>query len=228
MPINVNDVKADETIETDYVVVGAGNCGIMSAGSASELGLKVVVLEKSGQTGGSSVGTEVTMAFEDCRYLADAGQKTGSYDEVFWYFMRQNSWESNGKLVSAFIHNNHLAHDWLYSKGAKAQMLLPSLDAPTGGIMYAGEGAGAFQVAEAAATANGAQIFTDTPATNIVLDEDGAIAGMLAKDADDKVIFVKAKAASSAPVDSVTDADMVAYYIGVAAPWRSSAILPLP
>ena len=213
-PMKEKGLDADETIECDFVVVGAGNCGIMAAGSASELGLKVIVLEKASQTGGSSVGTEVTMAFEDCQYMAEAGQKTGSYEDVFWYFMRQNSWESNGKLVSAYIHNNHLAHDWLYSKGAKTQMLLPSLDAPTGGIMYEGQGTGAFDVAQSAAIENGVQILTETPATNIVVDDDGAVAGILAVDSSNKVIFVKARAAFIGTGGFSNDADMVAFYIG--------------
>ncbi len=212
--IRESAVDADETVEVDYVVVGAGNCGIMSAGSASELGLKVLVLEKSGQTGGSSVGTEVTMAFEDCQYMKDAAQKTGSYQDVFWYFMRQNNWESNEKLVSAYIHNNHLVHDWLFKKGAETEMLLPSLDAPTGGIMYVDQGSGAFKVAEDAAKANGVEIRTNTPATNIVFDDSGAVAGVMAKTEDGKTLFAKAKAVFIGTGGFSNDADMVAHYIG--------------
>ena len=93
-------------------------------------------------------------------------------------------------------------------------MLLPSLDAPTGGIMYEGQGTGAFQVAETAAKANGAQIMVNTPATNIVVDDSGAVAGILAKDSDGKSIFVKAKAAFIGTGGFSNDDAMVSYYIG--------------
>lgn len=188
--------------ECDYLVIGAGNCGMMSAAHASSLGLSTIVLEKSSTTGGSSVGTEVTMAFSDCKIMQECvndpevinvSQQTGSNNDIFTYFMMHNSWEANAELVSNYVKNNHRQHDFLYEHGAYPMMLLPSLDAPTGGIMYKGQGIGAHEVMQSAAEKYGTEILTSAPATALVKNADGAIVGAMAE-IDGTESFVKAKA----------------------------------
>ena len=100
---------------------------MMSAAHAGSLGLSTILLEKSSVTGGSSVGTEVTMAFSDCKIMQECAddpnvinmsQPTGTYDELYTYFMMHNSWEANAELVSNYVKNNHRQHDFLYEHGA--------------------------------------------------------------------------------------------------------------
>lgn len=214
--------KAGEPAYTcDYLVIGAGNCGMMSAAHAAALGLSVIVLEKNSLTGGSSIGTEVTMAFSDCKIIQECGsdpdvvnlsQETGTPGEIYTYFMMHNSWEANAQLVSNYIHNNHFSHDFLYENGGYPMMMLPSLDAPTDGIMYKDQGKGAFSVMQAAAEKNNAKILKETPATALVVDESGAVVGAMA-DEGGKAIFVSAKAVFVGTGGFSTNPDMVAHYI---------------
>lgn len=188
--------------ECDYLVIGGGNCGMMSAAHASSLGLQTVLLEKSSVTGGSSVGTEVTMAFSDCKIMQECvddpnvinmSQQTGTPNEIYTYFMMHNSWEANAELVTNYVKNNHRQHDFLYEHGAYPMMLLPSLDAPAGGIMYEGQGIGAFEVMQSAAEQYGCEIITSAPAVALVVDEAGAVVGAMAE-IEGTESFVKAKA----------------------------------
>lgn len=220
-PVNV--AEAGEPIrECDYLVIGGGNCGMMSAAHAGQLGLSTIVLEKSGTTGGSSVGTEVTMGFSDCKIMQecpsdpdviDMSQQTGTPDEIFRYFMMHNSWKANAQLVRNFIDTNHRYHDFLYEHGGYPMMLLPSLDAPTGGIMYQGQGIGAFEVMQAAAEQYGVEILTNTPATALVVDDNGAVVGAMAE-VDGAEGYVKAKAVFVGTGGFSTNPEMVSYYIG--------------
>lgn len=220
-PVNV--AEAGEPVrECDYLVIGGGNCGMMSAAHAGQLGLSTIVLEKSGTTGGSSVGTEVTMGFSDCKIMQECpddpdvinmSQQTGTPDEIFRYFMMHNSWKANAQLVRNFIDTNHRYHDFLYEHGGYPMMLLPSLDAPTGGIMYQGQGIGAFEVMQAAAEQYGVEILTNTPATALVVDDNGAVVGAMAE-VDGAEGYVKAKAVFVGTGGFSTNPEMVSYYIG--------------
>lgn len=200
-PVNVADAGTPIR-ECDYLIIGAGNCGMMSAAAAGELGLKVIVLEKASVTSGSSVGTEVTQAYNDCKILQEyaddpdvvnVSQETGTYQEIYTYLMMHTSWQSNGQLVANYVKNNHEAHDLLYAHGGYPMMLLPSLDAPTNGIMYQDQGEGAHQIMEKAAVEAGAEILLEAPATRLVVDDSGTVMGAMAT-IDGAEAYVAAKA----------------------------------
>lgn len=188
--------------ECDYLVIGAGNCGMMSAAHAGSLGLSTIVLEKTSITSGSSVGTEVTMGFSDNKpiiegakdpNIVNVSQEAGTPAEIYDWFMKHNSYKANAELVSNYIKNNHRQHDFLYDHGARPMMLLPSLDAPTNGIMYEGQGIGAHDVMESAAREYGVEILVESPATALVVDDQGAVVGAMAT-IDGSEGYVAAKA----------------------------------
>ena len=226
----------DAARECDYLVIGGGNCGMMSAAHAASLGLKTIVLEKMGVTGGSSVGTEVTMAFSDCKIMQECQddpdvfnvtRPTGSNNEIYTYFMMHNSWEANAELVTNYVQNNHRQHDFLYEHGAYPMMLLPSLDAPTGGIMYRGQGIGAFEVMQDAAKKYNAEILTNSPATALVVNENGAVVGAMADINGEGDVYVKAKAVFVGTGGFSNNSEMIKAYIpgyGTMA-WKNDAHL---
>lgn len=232
----VSVAQAGEPVrECDYLVIGGGNCGMMSAAHAASLGLSTVLLEKSSVTGGSSVGTEVTMAFSDCKIMQECAsdpnvvnmsRPTGAPGDIYTYFMMHNSWEADAELVSNYVKNNHRQHDFLYEHGAYPMMLLPSLDSPAGGIMYEGQGVGAFEVMQGAAERYGAEIVTSAPALALVVDEEGAVAGAMAK-IDGKESFVKAKAVFVGTGGFSNNQEMIERYIPGYGPlaWKNDAHL---
>ncbi|MBR5560013.1 MAG: FAD-binding protein, partial [Clostridia bacterium] len=46
---------ADETLEADVVVIGAGGAGLAAAITAEQNGAKVIIVEKMGKTGGNTI-----------------------------------------------------------------------------------------------------------------------------------------------------------------------------
>ncbi len=219
-PVKVADA-GKPAYTCDYLVIGAGNCGMMSAAHAASLGLSVIVLEKNTITGGSSIGTEVTQAYSDSKIIQECGkdpnvvnlsQQTGTPAQIYTYFMMHNSWEANAQLVTNYIQNNHNFHDFLYANGGYPQMLLPSLDAPTDGMMYKGEGKGAFQIMQTTAEKNNAKILLKTPATALAINDSGAVVGAMA-DQNGTKVYVSAKAVFVGTGGFSTNPDMVAYYI---------------
>lgn len=233
-PVKLSDA-GEPQYECDYLVIGGGNCGMMSAAHASSLGLQTIVLEKSSVTGGSSVGTEVTMAFSDCKIMKECQddpnvinvtQPTGSNNDIYSYFMMHNSWECNAELVSNFVKNNYRQHDFLYEHGAYPMMLLPSLDSPTGGIMYEGQGIGAFEVMQEAAQHYGAEIITSAPATALVVDDDGAVVGAMAE-IEGQEYYIKAQAVFVGTGGFSNNQDMINHYIPGYGPlaWKNDSHL---
>ena len=105
-------------------------------------------------------------------------------------------------------------------------MLLPSLDAPTNGIMYQGQGIGAFNVMQKAAEENGARIFTSSPAKRLVVNDEGAVVGAIAE-MDGAEAFVKAKAVFVGTGGFSNNASMIEHYIPGHGPiaWKNDNIL---
>ena len=88
--------------EFDFVVIGAGAAGLVAAGHAAEAGLKVLVVEKMGLVGGSSLlcggkwsvgGTEMQKA----KGIEDSAEK------FFADMMKTGQNMNDPELVRAFI-----------------------------------------------------------------------------------------------------------------------------
>ena len=92
--------KADETVETDIVVIGAGAAGSMAAHVAAKNGAKVVLLEKGADlsapngfqvSGPFAVGTDVLKNKE--------GGTTLTVDDAFYHVMDYSHWTPNPALM---------------------------------------------------------------------------------------------------------------------------------
>ena len=92
--------KADETVETEIVVIGAGAAGMMAAHVAAKNGAKVVLLEKGADmsapngfqvSGPFAVGTDVLKNKE--------GGTTLVVDDVFNHVMDYSHWTPNPALM---------------------------------------------------------------------------------------------------------------------------------
>jgi fumarate reductase flavoprotein subunit len=124
------------------------------------------------------------------------------------------------------VQNNHSFHDFLYENGGYPMMLLPSLDAPTDGIMYQDQGKGAFKIMQTTAEKNNAKILLKTPATALVVDDKGAVVGVMA-DQEGQQVFVSAKAVFIGTGGFSANPDMVAHYIPGYGPlaWKADSAL---
>lgn len=213
--LKISDVTADKTLETEYLVIGSGNCGLLSAARAAEQGVDVILLEKNSVDGGSSFGTEAHFALNTVKYIKEQGLKTWTFQEAADYFNLFNGFRSDQTLVSSFLHHSNEAFDWWIEKGAKVETLLNSLagEGTGAGLFFEGKAAALADIDREVLAQYEVQILTSTGATNLLLNDDGSIAGALAKD-DAGTVLVKAKAVLVATGGFGTNPKMVSHYLG--------------
>ncbi|MDO5531960.1 FAD-dependent oxidoreductase [Sutterella sp.] len=134
-------LAADQTYESDIVVIGAGASGSAAAWAAAEKGLKVVTLEKSAMVGGTGKFSEGIFAVESQM------QKDWNYgltkDQAFTTIMNYGHWRGNAKMVRAFVNRSSDTIDWMIKNGVKFEKLFSNY--PNGLYtwhIYEGRGAG--------------------------------------------------------------------------------------
>jgi fumarate reductase flavoprotein subunit len=216
-PIKESEVNADSTKECDYLVLGSGNCGLISAARAAELGLGVIVLEKSSAIGGASIATEAHFALDTVKYVAEHDHPTWTKQEAYDYFMFFNNYRSNAMLVSEYLNYHHEPFDWFIDKGAQVRMLLYGLAGPkTGaGLFFEGRAEALSKICQNVLKEHNGEILTSTPATKLVVDGTGAIVGALAEETDTgKTLFVKSKSTFVGTGGFGRNKDMIHYYMG--------------
>lgn len=81
----MNAVAAVNTVRTDLVVIGAGAAGLLAAVAARRLGLEVLIVERSGQVGGSTATTDGAVWLPVNDLMGRSGIPTDSTDEVVGY-----------------------------------------------------------------------------------------------------------------------------------------------
>ena len=108
-PAPITDIA--ETIDTDVVVVGAGNGGLVAAASAVDLGAKTIVVEKNAMV--------ITWAGEMGAYNTKLmNEKYGiSYTEeelmeISNEICRYASYENDQRLVNLWLHESGRTMDW--------------------------------------------------------------------------------------------------------------------
>ena len=91
-------------LKADVVVISAGTAGLPAAVTAAEGESSVIILEKTGRTGGSANRGNMLFAVESRMQKALPGYMTK--EEAFKIHMEWTHWRVDPKLVSAFI--NHM------------------------------------------------------------------------------------------------------------------------
>lgn len=107
-PDPITDIA--ETIDTDVVVVGAGNGGLVAAASAADLGAAVVLVEKT--------DTFITWAGEMGAYNTKTMKEYGieytdeELNEIANEMCRYAGYECDQRLINLWIHNSGRTMDW--------------------------------------------------------------------------------------------------------------------
>lgn len=221
--VNLN--KAEATIDTDVVIVGAGGAGLTAASVLAEQGVKVTLLEKMSFVGGNSLKASGGMNAAGTHYQAEqAGEEaidTATVDQFITDIMNggknktTDEYVNDITLVTKMANESSSAIDWLDSIGAP----LPKLAATggCGGRKYLhepedGSAVGSYLVEKLntyAKTLN-VDIRLNTEATSIIM-KDGVAVGVMAEDADNKYT-INAKAVIITTGGFGANFDMMAEY----------------
>ncbi len=206
--------------EYDLVVIGGGAAGKSAALAGAQEGLGVAILEKLDQTGGTSVYAEGTAAFDSSEQRArKVPDKEGAHfptkEEGFRRYVDYSHHRANPDVVHAFIDNASETIEMYKSLGvAYTDVTIYAYDQPNELYTFhrpEGLGAHCQEVLLKAVENAGVDIFTDTAAEHLIM-EDGHVAGVEATDADGHTVRIGAKAVVLASGGFGNNKDMVQQY----------------
>ncbi|MDR1190013.1 MAG: FAD-dependent oxidoreductase [Bifidobacteriaceae bacterium] len=190
-------------VEYDLVAIGGGGSGKMAAYiAAKEGGLKTALLEKAPETGGSSVFAEGQAAFESSEQKArkvppTPGMHYPSRAEGYQRYIDYSHKRANPEVARMQAYETAETIDIMKSLGiVYTDVTIYAYEQPTElNSFHRPEGLGAHmqEVLLQAITDAGVDIFTSTPAKELIV-EDGKIVGVVAEDADGNTIRIGAKA----------------------------------
>lgn len=196
--MNTEKVFEREIIEADVVVAGGGGAGLAAAASAAENGAKVVLLEKRKMLGGNSAMANAIFGVETLPQLRD--KIDARADEMFKNAMRFSNWTVDPKLVRTFIDKSTEAINWLQEMGLDFYLLAmwPNQVPRVSHIprREEGTGSGGDKILEKMAEhakKHGAEIMCQVAAKEIIMDDNGRAAGILADKRDGGELEVRAK-----------------------------------
>ena len=174
-------VVAAEDATADIVVIGGGGAGLSAAVEATNLGAKVIVVEKMPFVGGNTIraagglnapGTALQMA-------------KGTFDTpeiAFHDTMKGGHWKNNPDLVRTLVTKAASSVEWLLALGGDfrdvglmAGASQPRTHRPTGGALVGPE---VIRTLFTAAKARNIDIRTNTTATELLKDKSGKITGV--------------------------------------------------
>ncbi len=130
----VADADIVATRDTDFLIIGAGNAGMMAAGTASDLGLDFIVAEK-----GESVGdTREYLGAVNSKYSLDVAEPVDEM-KLLNELTRYASGKCNQKLIKRWIDESAEYVDWvtevMKDQGKEVMLDMPPAHA-TGGTDY--------------------------------------------------------------------------------------------
>jgi len=194
--------KTDTELTTDVVVVGAGGAGLTAAAAAAyEKGADVIVLEKLAVTGGSTGLSGGGISATDTKFQREAGITDTKESWMQLWKERQStsnpdSIYPNYDLVDKFMDEAIITTEWLVDYvGHKYGSIEGYGVDPVRRIHFPAEidgkkgGAALIQSIENFVRSNNIEILTETKATELLINDNGDVVGVVAEGKDGKVII---------------------------------------
>ncbi len=209
------DATAQGNLQADIVIIGAGGAGMTAAVEAVNLGMQnIVIVEKTGLTGGNTTratgginASETTfqaeLGIEDSNALYYADTMAGGYDV------------NDPSLVEILVENSAEAIYFLNDLGAQISAVGLAGGASEKRTHSPADKSSIGPVVVNVLTENlnnmGVPVLFNTEATELVLDETGAVAGVVVVDAEGSYT-IEATAVVVATGGFGANNEMVAYY----------------
>lgn len=193
------DVKNEELSDqnADIVVIGAGGAGLSAAVQATEMGAKVIVLEKMPMAGGNTL--RATGGINACN--TDFQKEQGIEDSVELFVedtMKGGHDKNDPELVKTLAENSADTVDWLTKLGADVSEVgraggasVPRAHRPKGG---AAVGPNLVKALTDVVKEKNIDLRLENEAKEILTDNDGNITGVKAINKDGKEYTINAKA----------------------------------
>lgn len=211
---------ADQVINADVVVVGAGAGGTVAAVGAVEGGKKTVLLEKNAVVGGNGNFMEGSYAVGSS-VQKKAGVKL-TEEESFNEMMNYHHWKPNAPMVRRFVAESKHTIDWIQNHGVifeEVTSMWPEKREAKNLTwhIYPGKlGSSLIAAMTKIFQEKGGTLLTETPGKELLM-KDGRVAGVVAYNADGDKITINAKDVILATGGYLEDDAMVAKYGAVPA-----------
>lgn len=224
-PDPIPESEIVKTVDTDILVIGGGYSGCCTAARASELGAKVILVEKSDTLHGNGVGGTGAVA---SKVLDAAGLTLDKVDsQKRW--VKTCGGRCRESLVAKFHNSSEEAMNWMIdiAEADGAQALISEnhsndnvhKEDRTYHMFVGGETFGEFGMATFAphlfrkfAEAHGAQFVYNSPAEQLVQDESGAVTGAICKTDEGYVKYNASKGVVLATGDISFNKEMLEYF----------------
>lgn len=185
--------SAEQTLETDVVVVGAGASGSAASYALVEQGLNVINIEKRHQTGGTGQFSEGIFAVES--KIQREHNYVFTRDQAFKLIMDYSHWRPNAKLVRGYVDKSADTIEWLQNLGVHFEKLTSNYP---GGYytwhIYEGRGRAVIDVLQKRFAEKNGKLLLETTGKKLIQDANGRVTGIMAENADGDVIRINAKA----------------------------------
>ena len=200
--------------ETDIAVAGGGLGGLSAALTAAENGVKAIVLEKMHFIGGAGLFPEGSLGI-GTRLQQENGIRTTA-EEVFAKVVEFHHWRCNASVVRTLLEESGKTIDWLADNGVEfkgIETLLPPEKSLHVWHVFKGRGARVVKTISEKIKKKGGVILTGTPARELLINDEGAVIGIIAENAKGETVTVRAKAVILATGGFVSNKEMLEKYV---------------
>ena len=228
-----NDQEAGKTQKTgelgtpdltaDVVVVGAGGGGLSASIKAAQLGMDVILLEKNGYPGGTTLMAEGMFAL-DSHFQKEAGINIDKVD-LFRRVQEYNHWLSDSAILQKFFNRSAEAIDWLEDLGIKFMGVIKMGDSVQTWHIFEGLGEGFIHSMHEAAVNAGVNLMLETPGKELIM-EDGKVIGLIAETREGKTLRIKAPVVILATGGYSDNPEMMEKYVGVSPEYTQQMGIP--
>lgn len=220
----------DEVLTTDVVIAGAGAAGLSAAVEAASQGANVIVVEKQGMTGGSTVRSGGKLYAAGTELQKSQGIEDSAEAMANFYNLKakDKADKEKVKIVSEKSADNF---NWLSNIGVKwsyVEELHPTLttwrvhNVEGGGGMTDGHGGQITVPLEKKARELGVQFMFETPATDLLTDSEDNVVGLKAIQKNGSIITINAKSTIIATGGFDHNKELMAKYSPQVTPVHSS------
>ncbi|MBE5962177.1 MAG: FAD-dependent oxidoreductase [Lachnospiraceae bacterium] len=208
-----------EEMTCDVVVVGAGAAGSAAALSASRAGANVIIIEKTSTPSGAGTIAGVLFATESDMQIAE--NKVVSTEWLYNQYIHDSSYFANARLVTTIIQNSSETVNWLVANGVNLRLLdaghgsqYAHVGMPTTAHGYIDGGSVAINTLLDQATALGSEVLFETEGKELIFNEDGTVAGVIATTTDGRELHILADSVVLATGGFGGNAEMMAEVFG--------------
>lgn len=210
-----------QSLEADFVVVGAGPAGLAASIRAAEAGASVILLDKSSVTGGAANMGMGPLAIESG--IQKAQGDTLTVDEAYNMFMEYTHYRTDGVLVRRYFDMSADTIAWLEDMGVEFEEAAKYFDKSYAswhivksddGTVGGGQAATMTRRMTEKAEELGVRVMLNTAGTEIIMDG-GSVAGVRAEATDGSASYeIACKAALIATGGFGNNAEMVYEELG--------------